>query len=115
MSVAHADPTVLHRCIQIGWVPQVVDENASLRLQVVALTEQRDEAARELARMTQAADALWDRVRELETTAEDRLLLRAVPRPQPSRLAVAWAATCALWFAFWALFETDESAMGEWV
>lgn len=115
MSIANAAPELLHRCVQLGWVPQVVDENASLRLQVIALTEQRDEAARELARMTQAADALWDRVRELEIAAEDRLLLRAIPRPRPSRLAVAWAATCALWFACWSFFETDESALGEWV
>ena len=115
MSIADAAPELLHRCVQVGWVPQVVDENASLRLQVALLTGQRDDLAGELARMTQAADALWDRVRELEIAAEDRLLLRAIPRPRPSRLAVAWAATCALWFAFWARFETDESAMGEWV
>lgn len=115
MSIANAAPELLHRCVQVGWVPQVVDENASLRLQVALLTGQRDELAGELARMTQAADALWDRVRELETAAEDRLLLRAIPRPRPSRLAVAWAATCTLWFACWQFFETDESAMGEWV
>ena len=115
MSIADAAPELLHRCVQVGWVPQVVDENASLRLQVALLTGQRDDLAGELARTTQAADALWDRVRELETAAEDRLLLRASQRPRPSRLAVAWAAICALWFAFWQVFETDESALGEWV
>lgn len=109
MSASDAAPAVLHRCIRIGWVPQVVDENTSLRLQVAALTEQRDEALRVVATLEWAVRDARERVRWLE--AAGPLLVRAAPPPSP--LLVAWAALCALWFDCWAIFETDESAMGE--
>lgn len=114
MSIADAAPELLHRCVQVGWVPQVVDENASLRLQVALLTGQRDEASRELATVTAMLGTLRERLADEERERE-LSLARLAARPRPSRLAVAWAALCALWFAFWQVFETDESALGEWV
>lgn len=110
MSIADAAPTVLHRCIQLGWVPQVADENTSLRLQVALLTGQRDDLARELDRATEAADALWARVAELEAAESWRPARVAAPTPP---ILVAWAALCGLWFDVWARFETTESALGE--
>lgn len=113
MSIADADPIVLHRIIAVGWVPQVIDDNASLRLQVALLTGQRDDLARELAALTDAATALWERVAALEA-GEARHFARALRHPAPSRPAVAWATVCCAWFAAWQWFETDASAMGEW-
>ena len=113
MSIADAAPHVLHRCIQLGWVPQVVDENASLRLQVALLTGQRDELARELETLTAMAVALRERLTDEECERE-AALARLAARRRPSRLAACWAALCGLWFAFWGLFETEASALGEW-
>lgn len=110
MSIADAAPDVLHRCIQLGWVPQVADENASLRLQVALLTGQRDELARELDRANDAADALWARVAELEAAESWRPARVAAPTPP---ILVAWAALCGLWFAAWDWFETDASREGQ--
>lgn len=110
MSIADAAPTVLNRCIQIGWVPQVVNDNASLRLQVALLTGQRDDLARELDRANDAADALWARVAELEARASWYPARVAAPTPP---ILVAWAALCGLWFDVWAHFETDASRLGE--
>jgi len=100
MSIADAAPTVLHRCIQIGWVPQVVDENASLRLQVALLTGQRDGLARELETMTEMAGALRERLAD-EERERDASLARLAARRRPSRLASWFGALCLFVDAVW--------------
>lgn len=97
MSAATSDPTLLHKCIQVGWVPQAIEEAASLRLRVVALTEQRDELTRQLVEVTARAVAAERR--------EERLLAqRASARPQASWL-LAWLGTLTL--VIDALWEQD--------
>lgn len=108
MSVGDADPVVLHRCIRVGWVPEVVDENTSLRLQVALLTGQRDELAREVAALAATVGALGERVRAADAADAARL---ARDR-RPSAALVAWAALCGLWFVAWDACETDASRAG---
>jgi hypothetical protein len=94
MSAATADPVVLHKLIAVGWVPQAVEEVASLRLQVALLTGQRDDLMCELVEVTARAVAA-------ERREEARLEARLVARPRPSRL-VAWLGMLCLFIdAVW--------------
>ena len=95
------DAAVRAGVVALGWVPQVVDENARLRLQAVALTEQRDAAMGMVEALTATNQAAWDRVRQLEA-AQARQLARLAARPKAGAL-VGW------WGALWLFFETPQS------
>lgn len=107
-----SDAPVRAGVIALGWVPQVVDELAVLRLQAVALTEQRDAAMVMVAALTTTNQAAWERVRALEGAQAQRLA-RIAAHPRVSLLGALCGTVTLGWFTAWGWFETPQSRRGE--